>query len=285
MTYVFVLFGVLAAAAAGLLAWLGDGRGAAAAVMIAVAAFGFRGPGGNPRAISARRWWLLSAVFAAGVAVLIWSSVPLVILVALFIAKVLVNLRLLRNLGRMTVEPQPGVETMPGAVPLAQEFTAAGFEAIGSHRCRPAGLTISVTVMLGSQRDRVALVTDRVWQVASRFGRRWLVTSNSGLSPLPADVMRQEIPEGRPHALVQAHDAALDVLRARGLQPDQLRDPTDALEAARDLERHAIAFLRHCSLQTAVGIEMSTRPSGPPLDSGNSASARIDAWMQSSAVA
>lgn len=282
MTYVYSAFGLLAVAAAALLAWLGDARGAVAAAVVAAAAFVFRGPGGRPSAASPRRGWVGFVALAGGMSLMIASLVPVLVLAALFVFKVVMNVRLMRALSRMTVDASASPETMPGADDaLLREFMSAGFTPVASHRCTPLGRPITVTVLLDRRQDRVALVTDRVWQVASQFGRRWLVTTNSGLSPLPADVLRQEIPDGRPQELIDAHHAVLEQLESRGVHADRFENAAHAAHSAREMERHAISFLAHASLLTAVRLEVATRPADPRLDSGSAASHRVDAWLRS----
>jgi hypothetical protein len=57
------------------------------------------------------------------------------------------------------------------------------------------------------------------WQVVSRFGARSLVTSNSSVVPLPAEVLRQQVAGGRPAEIIRAHDAALTLLSGRAVRP------------------------------------------------------------------
>src|SRR5688500_13025026 len=105
--------------------------------------------------------------------------------------------------------------------------------------------------MIGPERDRLAVVTERVWQAVSRFGARSLLTANSALSPLPVNVLRQQVVDGGPSAIVRAHDAALTLLGRHSHRPDVFATDDEALDAVQQMEQRAIAFMRNSSITNA----------------------------------
>ena len=128
---------------------------------------------------------------------------------------------------------------------FVQQFSAEGFRVCGSYRFHTGGRPVVMTVRAGPRSDRVAVVTDKVLYVASRFGRRSVVTTNSAAAPLPADVLRQHV-AGGPVELVRAHDAALTLLDRHSIHPDVFASDAEALQTVREMEERALAFIRGC---------------------------------------
>ena len=109
--------------------------------------------------------------------------------------------------------------------------------------------------------------------------RRSIITTNSAVSPLPADVLRQHVADG-PAALVRAHDAALTLLARRSIRPDVFANDTEALEAVREMEERALAFIGHVSLRTVLRMETEGASHAGLLGDDARSLSRIDAWME-----
>ena len=275
----FLACGLAALVASGMLLYLGDMRGAGAAVIIAVSALTFwRARNGDPR--FRRRYWLGLALLGTA-AVILGFPIGVVAgsLAAFFVLQVLLNAVVARKVGRITLEPLDQALVMAGAETFVQQFSAEGFHVCGSYRFRTAGKTVVMTVMAGPQSDRLAVVTDKVLQITSRFGSRSVVTANSAVAPVPADILRQHV-DGGPADLVRAHGAAVTLLARHSIHPDVFASDTEALHAVREMEERALAFIRKASLLTALRM---TAEGGSParlLGDDPHTLSRITSWSR-----
>lgn len=275
----FLACGLAALVASGMLLYLGDMRGAVAAVIIAVSALTFwRARNGDPR--FRRRYWLGLALLGTA-AVILGFPIGVVAgsLAAFFVLQVLLNAVVARKVGRITLEPLDQALVMAGAETFVQQFSAEGFHVCGSYRFRTAGKTVVMTVMAGPQSDRLAVVTDKVLQITSRFGSRSVVTANSAVAPVPADILRQHV-DGGPADLVRAHGAAVTLLARHSIHPDVFASDTEALHAVREMEERALAFIRKASLLTALRM---TAEGGSParlLGDDPHTLSRITSWSR-----
>jgi hypothetical protein len=274
-----VAFAVAALLASGVLLFLSDARGAVAAVVVAASAFmlastartGFRSP---------PLTWLGFALLGAGLVILGFPIVTVVSAFAgLFSLQLVVNAVLAHRIGRITFERLDRPTVMAGAEKLLQEFSAEGFTIIGGYRCSILRKPVSLTIMVAPGRDRLAVVTDLVQYVLSRFGTRMLVTGNSGVSPVPPQVLRQVVADGTPADLVRAHEAAVTVLGRESCRPDVFATDDVALEAVRQHEERAIAFIGRASLRNALRMETG-RLGGALLSEGADQRHRVDEWMK-----
>lgn len=282
MAVIFRVLGFIALLGAAILALFGDLRGAFAAVLAASGAF-LSSPGTSLG--DQNRTWLGLALICGGIAILVASFTVAVVLLGLVVLlRVVATLISVRVVTRARFEPVAAGEVMTGAEQPLAEFTSAGFANIGGHRVQLGSKHIVVAVLLHSDSDRMAFVTDRVWQVTSRYGRRWLVTSNSGLAPLPAAVLRQRLDEGRPADLVLAHARAVGMLRTRGVEPDRFASAADALQAARELEQRAIDFMHRRAARTAMMVGLSSAAEGPLVEGNARSLARIEAWLNAEPI-
>ena len=148
-------------------------------------------------------------------------------------------------------------EVMPRAEGLVAEFEAEGFRRVGGYRARLPIIrkVVTAAVLTTPERDRFAVATDRVWQVVSRFDHRWLITTSSGVVPLPAHVLRQAIARARPAELARVHRSAVERIAASGTEPDRFEDDAAVLEAAVALEVDAARSVSASPTKTAVGVE------------------------------
>lgn len=273
----FLACGLAALVASGMLLYLGDMRGAVAAVIIAVSALTFwRARNGDPR--FRRRYWLGLALLGTAAVIL---GFPLGVvagsLAALFALQLLLNAAVARKVGRITLEQLDHPVVMAGAETFVQQFSAEGFRVCGSYRFRTAGKTVVMTVMAGPQSDRLAVVTDKVLQITSRFGSRSVVTTNSAAAPVPADILRQHV-DGGPADLVRAHGTAVTLLGRHSIHPDVFAGDTEALQAVREMEERALAFIRKASLRTALRMTTEGASATRLVDDDPHSLSRINTW-------
>jgi hypothetical protein len=273
-----IAFGLAAAVASGILLVLGDLRGAIAAGVVAVSVVVLLG--GRNIAGSSRRYWLGFGLLAGSYVIL---GFPLGVvgggLIALFALHFVANVVMARRVGRLALEPLTDPAVMEGAEDVVRQFVDAGFRAIGAFRFQIGTRPIILTVMIAPERSRLAVVTDKVWQIVSRFGKRSLVTSSSGIAPLSPEVLRQTLDGARPEDLIRAHATALTLIDGRSMRPDTFARDADAIDAVHALETRALRFIREGSL--SAGLRMAT-PAGqrsPRLDEHAGAEDRIDAWL------
>lgn len=234
---------------------------------------------GYPTAFPAREWIGLGLV-AAGFAVLGLVLVAIFGLLALFLLSVLSGRFTMRRLSGVELEVVGPEVVMPGAENQVAEFEAAGFRPVGGYQARlPLPLrrkVVTTNVLAGPDGDRFAVANDRVWEVLSRFGDRWLLTTSSGLSPLPATVLRQTVAGGRPAELVRAHQTAVELIAPR---PDRFDEDAAVVDAALAHEHEGIRFVAAAPTKSALGAETRRASDNPVLGRDDLSRRRIDAWL------
>ena len=105
-------------------------------------------------------------------------------------------------------------------------FQTLGFDQVGAYRARIGPVRITVSLLLASDQESYASVTDAVMNVTSRFpDGRSLVTRNSNLHGLPHDVLANPAPGAKPAELVASHQRALETLADHGHLPRRLTAP------------------------------------------------------------
>jgi hypothetical protein len=258
--------------------YLGDARGSVAAIIVAGSALTFaRTRAGDPSV--RRRHWLGFGLLGSGLLIL---GFPIGVVtgsfVVLFALQLLLNTVVARRVGQITLERLDLPAVMPGAGHFVQQFSDEGFRLCGSYRFRAGGHLVFLTVMAGPQSDRLAVVTDKVVQVTSRFGRRSVVTTNSAVAPVPPDVLRQYV-AGGPAELVRVHDAALALLDQHSIRPDVFANDAAAVEAVREMEERALAFIGRVSMRTALRMETEGVSATRPLGSDGHSLSRINSWI------
>jgi hypothetical protein len=232
------------------------------------------------------REWLTTAMLFVGIALVGSPIFALVVLAAALFFQLWLSRRL-RSRMSTDFERLDAGEIMPGAEETVAAFESAGFRRSGAYATQVPRLTgtrrVVVSVLTGPEDDRFAIATDRIAEIVSRFGDRSLLTINSGLASLPADKLRQIVARAAPAELAAAHQKALDLLAQRGLAPDRLAYEDDAVEAAFELERSAIAFAAGGG-GFGNGMMMRTA-SDPPLRDDERSRRRIDGWLAADAPA
>jgi hypothetical protein len=274
----FLACGLAALVASGTLLYLGDTRGSVASVLVASSALIFWQARDGDRG-SRRRYWVgLGLVGAAMVILGFPFGVVAGSFAALFVLQLLLTAVVARKVGRIILEPLERPLVMAGAEDFVQQFSAEGFRVCGSYRFDTAGKTVVMTVMAGPQRDRLAVVTDKVLQITSRFGGRSVVTTNSALAPVPDEILRQHV-DGGPADLVRAHGSALTLLDRQSIRPDVFTDDSEALQAVREMEERALAFIRKASLRTAFRMSTEGASQTRVLSDDAHTLRRINTWI------
>ena len=197
--------------------------------------------------------------------------------VAVLVALVAVHFE--RRLPRRGAEPAAAGEVMPGARGFLADFELAGFRPLGGFRWALRGRLVIESVLAPADRDRYAIVTDRVLELASRFGDRTLITTNSGRAPVPGDILRQVVQGGSPSELLRAHEEALDRLAEQRLRPDRFRDDAEILHAVRAIEERALRHTRVPSLMTLLLREASGEGRDRELGDDDESQRRIEDWL------
>lgn len=191
-----------------------------------------------------------------------------------------IALRLGPRLPPGAVEPAGPDAMMPGAEGFVSDFEAAGLRRIGGFRWNLRGRLVTETVMASPDHDYYAIVTDRVLELASRFGGRTLVTINRGRAPLPTDILRQVIRLGDPAELLRAHQAALDLLARRGLRPDRFGDDSEILAAIRASDERELRYGSKLSLPTLLRLHVNEGDGDRELGDDDESGRRIEAWLR-----
>jgi hypothetical protein len=268
--------GIAAFVAAIVLLSVGDRRGAIAGAAVAAGSLVLFG-----RATRSSPWqWLVVGLIAGAFLIL---GLPLMVIVgaavALFVLQLVANVLVARKVGRIELETLADPAVMAGAEELVRQFLADRFRLIGGYRFSTAGRLVILTVMIGPERDRLAVVTDRVWQTVSRFGTRSLLTTNSALAPVPPEVLRQQVVDGGPPEVARAHNAALALLARHSHEPHVFDTDAEALESVRQMEERALAFIRRASLTAALQMETAGASRAQLLRDDSHSLTRINAWL------
>jgi hypothetical protein len=233
------------------------------------------------------REWLATGLLFVGIALVGSPFFALAILAGAVLLQLWLSRRMRTRISA-DLEVVESDEVMPGAEQAVAAFEAAGFLRTGAYATQIPRLRgtrrVVVSVLTGPERDRFAIATDRIVEVVSRFGDRWLLTINSGTAPLSADKLRQVVARGGPAELAAAHQTALGLVAERGLTPDPLADD-DAIDAAFELERSAIAFASGLGMGKALGMEFRRMTSDPVLRDDVRSRKRVDQWLEADAPA
>ena len=273
--------GLTAFVAAVVLFSLGDRRGAVAGAAVAASSLIFFG---RATRSSPLHWLVIGLLVGA----FLMLGLPMMVIIgaafALFILQLVANVVVARHVGRITLERLAAPAVMEGAEERVRQFSTAGFRVIGGYRFYTRGHLVILTAMIGPERDRLAMVTDRVWQAVSRFGTRSLLTTNSAMSPLPADILRQQVADGGPPEIVRAHNAALTLVERHAGRPEVFASDADALDAVQEVEERALAFIRGATLKTALRMETTGASRAQVLRDDSHSLYRITAWLGAEAL-
>jgi hypothetical protein len=228
------------------------------------------------------REWAATAMLFVGIALVGSPVFALAILAAAVGLQVWLSRRMRSRLST-EFERLDAAEVMPGAEEAVAAIEAAGFRrvgALGSDVPQMRGTRrVVASVLTGPDGDRFAVATDRIVEVASRFGERWLLTIDRGLTPVAADKLRQVVARAAPAELPRAHQAALELLAEKGVTPDRLADDEETVDAALELERSAIAYVAGLSMARTLGIETRRNSSEPMLRDDERSRRRVDEWL------
>jgi hypothetical protein len=232
--------------------------------------------------------WVSLGLVAAGLVVggHVILAVTLFPAVSALLLLAAMNEQLLRRAEAIEIEQVARDELMPGAQPAVAALEANGFSRAGGYAAlvprRRGTKRVVGTVLIPPAADRLAVVTDRVVEVASRFeGERWLLTTNRGDDVLPDDTLRQLVPVDDPAELVRVHQAAIERLSSRGTRPERFPDDIGAIEAAIHQERRALRFVIDARRRQNFRIRRA-KISDPALGDDETTRKRIDAWLDGS---
>jgi hypothetical protein len=239
-----------------------------------------------------RQVWLQAGLRAAiPVVVGVLLGYPLIgaaLGIGLAVVLMLAVVRSVRGSGWDTVRALEPTDVDPQTAAHVAAFEALGFEQVGAYGFDPEPeRTVVVSVLIGPGGDRYAAVTDVVFDVFSVFGRRVLVTRNSAKTSLPAEFLTNDFRGAEPAELVElvdAHERALEVLRARGLRADPI-ERERLVEMQLALERRCIEWGVRSSRRRVLHDALGSGLGGGPLDASASALARVEAWLVSPAPA
>jgi hypothetical protein len=240
---------------------------------------------GYPTAAFPLRMWLSLGLMAASIAVLfgpVGAVGAVVFLAVLLVGNVATGRRMMRGLREIEFERlEPDAPMSKLEETAAAEFETEGFRHVGAVRWRiPVSQKVTTdSLMLGRHADRFA-VAGQVCEVVSRFGDRWLTTSSSGLMPEPTEILRQTIVQGRPGALAAAHQSALQLVAARGLEPDRFTEDGEIVDALEALHERSISFISSGTVRKLLLLETQGKSSRDPvLGDDERSRRRIDAWL------
>ena len=96
---------------------------------------------------------------------------------------------------------------------------------------------------------------------------------------MPPEVLRQQVVDGGPPEIARAHDAALTLLARHSHKPHVFATDAEALESVRQMEEHALAFIRRASLTTALQMETAGASRAQLLRDDSHSLTRINAWL------
>jgi hypothetical protein len=238
---------------------------------------------------------VLWATFVSGLAALGRSSwwivgvIGLVAIAVIALLEAVSGVRSVRGLRDVELERRLPDKVPPDAEDIVAEFESKGFRRVGGHRWRFGENHSDTIVLIGPRADRFAAV-GRGAELVSRFGVRRLVTTTSIDWPVPRDVLRQEAAHGGAGELEAAHQAALDLLAARGLRADSLRD-TELSDGAREDARRIVRFHSDAPLRSLLRMhvrvtrmEIRQEREEQVLRDDARSWRRIDAWLSAPVV-
>lgn len=162
---------------------------------------------------------------------------------------------------------------MPHAVPFVEEFTSIGWEQVGAVSFRVRRLNVISSQVLSPDRTRCAQVTDVVIAITSKFtDGRTLVTRNSGGIAMPPWSLANDHRGEKPMALAIAHDDALRILEARGINPVPF-SPEYVVDFFLSEEKRHMAY----AVDSETRLQPSLKGSGP-IDNSDASVQRIREW-------
>ncbi|HEX5671553.1 MAG TPA: hypothetical protein VFY46_02420, partial [Acidimicrobiia bacterium] len=145
------------------------------------------------------------------------------------------------------------------------EFRGNGFDHVASADVHFANFETIFAYLVSADRQIYAVVTDKLQCLASRFGKRVMVTIDRAALPTGPLQLRQVLPTSDLSELVGAHRAGLAVVAAHGHQPDGLV-PDRILEFSAGIDRSAVEYLTsHPWLVLGQYLWGSSAGNGPTL--------------------
>lgn len=188
----------------------------------------------------------------------------------------------LRGFTGFQIIPRQDLTIAEEARPYFDEFRGNGFDHIASADVHFANFETIFAYLVSADRQIYAVVTDKLQCLASRFGKRVMVTIDRAALPTGPLQLRQVLPTSDLSELVGAHRAGLAVVAAHGHQPDGLV-PDRILEFSAGIDRSAVEYLTsHPWLvlgQYLWGVISRQRPDSRRLSDDPITQRRIERWQ------
>lgn len=254
--------------------WLADGRVGPALLVLAVTAAYALSTWVNP--LSPWFW-----VVAGGISTVLVIVDPGVVSVTLAVALVVLfwMRARLQAPSVSSLTPIFTNEVMAGAEHHVAELIDLGWEHVGGYTFDSAKAPVTAAVLLHSDADRYAVVTDVVFAIESRFDdARILLTINSGRASLPPAYLSSVV-KGTPGRLAASHQRSLEILSTHAMTPQPL-DPEAVVEEALASE---VETTEWNAARSNTGLFNFGGGAGEIDDSAVWAT-RIETWLASQAV-
>jgi hypothetical protein len=129
-----------------------------------------------------------------------------------------------------------------GAQPDVADYLRLGFSLVGSCDVTTGGHETIFSYLLSADRRTYAVATDRVRCLTSCFGERVMVSISHAATPVPPLELRQLVATTGLDELLEAHEAALEVLASNGRQPDQM-PPERVVPFSMEIDRVSMDFI------------------------------------------
>ena len=171
-----------------------------------------------------------------------------------------------------------------GAQPDVDDYLGLGFSLVGSCDVTTSGHDTIFSYLLSADRRTYAVATDRVRCLTSCFGERVMVSISHAATPIPPLELRQLVATTGLVELLEAHEAALDVLASHGRQPDRMR-PERVVPFSLEIDQISMDYLLTHKVKFAVAMlcHMLRLPprNAAAIRADRRTASRIDRWAVS----
>jgi hypothetical protein len=228
-------------------------------------------------------WWIGSAGVLLGVAI---DGRPLAAgLVAVgtlipFLAGLRSDRRYFLEYRHSVLELLGPDATPADAGPKVAALEAAGYRRIGVAHWHFGDAFATTILLIGPRADRVAGVGEHhAVTLESGFGNRVLVSTNDVGWPRQPDTLRQQIEKARAEAIAAAHERAIELLAARGIEPNVYATDAEALASTRASTERFVRFVSETPLRTYFRSIVARRTPDRVLGDDERSRLRIDEWL------
>lgn len=177
-----------------------------------------------------------------------------------------------------SLRPVAPESVMDGSRPFVTELLESGWRQAGAYAFDSRKAPVTVSVLVHSNLDRHAEITDLVFSIESRFhDSRILISNSSSRAGLPPSYLTNDVFGASPTELAEAHQRALDILAGYELEPQHVLEHTIVSEAMAS-EMETIEW----SQQNPTGGLFNFGGGAVALDDSPASNERIEAWLESS---